>query len=106
MLSPLETLNRLEDLLSDPKNWVQNWCAVNEFGNEVAPCDESACRWCLVGGVNHVLSEEPPESYFQELNRSAWKKGFKDCADLNDNTDHATVLELIREAKAAVIDAH
>ena len=102
MLSPLEMLDRLEDLLGDPKTWVQNRIAANQFGNECSPCDESACRWCVFGGVYHILSGPPPDLHFEELNRCAQNRGFRDCADLNDNTDHETVLDLIRAAKAGL----
>jgi hypothetical protein len=42
------------DVLSDESKWVRDKVAVNTQGIQVAACDPSSARWCIVGAVAKV----------------------------------------------------
>lgn len=87
----LQTYIDARELLSDPSRWVQGSGAVDAKGTPVAAYSEEACRWCLVGAVY----KNGGGYAWDELDAVARERGFTFASDLNDQLDHAAVLDLL-----------
>jgi hypothetical protein len=52
-----QILTETRELLSDPSRWTQYNMAITIDGEGVGVNDPAACRWCLAGGVQKILSD-------------------------------------------------
>lgn len=82
-------LMEARDLIADEKNWTQH-----TFG--------SGRSYCAVGALYTTCNYKVPDPVFvaawQLLDDLATSRGFQGMANLNDLTDHATVMEVYQEA--------
>ena len=62
MLKP----TKVKDLFKSEKNWTQNVCARDEFGNECYSFSEKAVSFCLLGAVRRIYGEVSP-SHIRDL---------------------------------------
>lgn len=51
-----ETLLGVKELLSDPNKWGQGMSAMSSDGKPVHATDRAACKFCLLGGLDKVLT--------------------------------------------------
>ena len=56
-LSPLETLIKARELISDPERWTQGVYARNRSGHRVIYYESDACRFCSLGAIRRSVSE-------------------------------------------------
>lgn len=105
-MAPVEILRAARAQISHPANWCQFEDALSIEGM-VVPChDEDACRWCSLGATAAVAGAICPEAEKKAdgyLASAAHEMGFTGngaVADLNDNTDHATVMKMFDRAIA------
>ena len=55
-MSTLDDLLSLRELLTPHGNWITGGYAQNSRGLPVPSTDPTACKWCLVGGINKVTN--------------------------------------------------
>ena len=99
-MTTAEVLQKARDLIADESRWTHGWFARDEDGYEVQPNEPSACKWCALGAVYHVLdSEEAPIDDEPEAVRALYRGVIP--VEVNDIAGHAAVLALFDEAIAA-----
>ena len=53
----IDVLTMARDLLQEPSAWVRGCHAQNDRGEEIAPEDDHAVRFCLEGAIIRALTE-------------------------------------------------
>lgn len=108
---PSEILIAAKAVIADPKHWTKGAIAKNSDGYSTYVSSETASCWCSVGAYYRVAEaiDETPIAItaFETLTRAATAFGrFLSVADMNDASDHATVMsvwdkaiELAKEAE-------
>lgn len=93
-------------LLSDPARWTQGAMARNRHGKPCLPNIVSAKCWCPIGALHHVCGCSPAD-----VDRRRHLVTALNCLDIaalelhqhsaewvNDNLDHAAVMDCMRRA--------
>jgi len=91
------------ELLADPKSWCQEAFCLDAEGQAVTIGHKAACRWCLMGALQHAYRRDDAETHFKrheavrrEIRRQfGWRGGPLSWNDTPDRT-HAEVLALLR----------
>lgn len=99
-MSTLETLTKARELIADPDHWTKGVLARDDLDITTSTTSENACKWCSVGAVDAVCGDDY-DAYYDavgKLNFQAVKRGYDFVAELNDSTNHATVLEMFDDA--------
>jgi hypothetical protein len=100
-------LEAARDLIKDPKHWTQGHAARDEFGSPTESTYSDAVCWCSLGAVNKSATRFESNERFaamamDELDKAAaFSNKGTSMVDLNDKTDHATVLLTFSMAIAA-----
>jgi hypothetical protein len=92
-----EVLVAAKNLLSDPSNWTKGAMARTISDVDVNFYAKNASCWCALGAVNKILfdaNEEKNKLAFKYLSDAASTFGYRYISDLNDQTDHDTVMKL------------
>jgi hypothetical protein len=98
-------VRQARELLADETHWTQGAYARDAFdkagdwGHWVAPCDEGAVRWCMVGAIAKcagVIDLAGVESIAVDLTDTAIRAGLlsapNSVLDVNDHNIHREVL--------------
>ena len=87
-MTTADKLREARDLISDPERWCQECYARDKNGAPVLYESLAAVRWCALGACEKVGAD------VRILWRAAERmKGF-DPADINDSTNHPTVMKM------------
>lgn len=92
-MTPAEELMAARDVISDPKNWIKRALAVDHYGFGTKL--QSAVKFCANGAMCKAHCNGAAQS---ALNRTAREMGYDSVPDLNDKTDHNTVMEMFDRA--------
>lgn len=57
----LKNLDKLNALFSGPEKWIQGSFAKTKSGKPVGSNEDSACCWCIAGGVNRITYQKNEE---------------------------------------------
>ena len=103
-MTTAEVLQKARDLIADESRWTHGYYAKDESGHDVEPNEPSACRWCALGAVYHVLDLSEQETLsdpeaVRALDDAAGYYG--STVDVNDYEGHDAVLALYDRAIAA-----
>ena len=100
-----EGIERIEQRLATPDQWVQGKFALDKDGNDVAVMDSRAVKFCLIGAIDTTFGIGNPlrEKVLGYIRPVIWQK----CHDLmtismfNDfpSTTHSDVLDVLSKAK-------
>ena len=87
-----DVLIKARNLISDPSKWCKKHTALDANGNAVSAHTSGAVQWCAMGacireGTNLLLCIIP-------LDKAAKQLGYTNCADLNDESNHETVMKM------------
>jgi hypothetical protein len=89
-MSTVEILKAAKALITDEKNWAQGCIARSASGEEVGALNPTACRFCAVGAIQKVATDESRIPVIDILRSLA--KG--SVSFFNDSHSHAEVLSL------------
>jgi hypothetical protein len=100
--SDKEILVEARNLIADPSKWIRGNLALDAEGKRLSDgFDPNACKWCALGAVDKVVGDLAGEGYYrrfrnvqQKLNYIAVGLGYSYAADLNDESDHDTVIKM------------
>src|SRR5215467_5657849 len=67
MKTLLEVFKRTKEIISDKKNWCQEYGALNSFGIPISPKSPLACRFCLVGAFTMANVESGTDYSYYNL---------------------------------------
>jgi hypothetical protein len=90
--------------IASPSTWTQYVSARDADGNAVDARDDAAVCFCAYGAIGAVMSRVDADSIGVSLRASnllydyACTAGFAGAAHLNDQSDHAAVLEMYDSA--------
>jgi hypothetical protein len=105
----------LRDLLADEERWTFGKLAVTKYGVSVEPTDPRACKFCLIGGIGHVIGstnayDEVPThplglliaNVIHGVEGNPSLKVVTDWSfyNFNDNRKHHEVMEVLHTAVA------
>lgn len=98
-------LKRARALIADPAHWTQRTLARDEKGVPMPFWDQRAVSWCMIGAVDKcggLASGWIVEIAWQYVNSAIVEMGLtrNSVGQLNDTTDHATVLAVLDRAIA------
>lgn len=89
----IDALRSAKGKISDSAKWVRGTVAVDGAGNRVMPEDFTACRWCAVGAC--MSNDEAwNDLAIPALHTVAKHLGYRSAGNLNDSTDHLTVMRM------------
>ncbi|MGI9449346.1 MAG: DUF6197 family protein [Geminicoccaceae bacterium] len=98
-MTPREILIAAKAKIEDPERWCQGWFARDIAGHPIGSRNPGACKWCSLGAIRVVWGPLSYESkVLQTLAVAALDQGFQLPEDLNDNTDHPTVMKMFDRA--------
>lgn len=98
MMTVLEGLIAIRELIGDEARWTQYAYARDLLGIRVDPRDEAACRWCFDGAAKRVTAGNT--DLFLRIAR-AFENGHKMISYyINDSSTHAEVMARIDAAIA------
>ncbi len=92
----LRVLRAAQELIRDPENWCQGNGALNASGNLVVWGSPHAVQFCTYGAVRASGSNR---AAIDLLDRTAKEQDIGSCIDLNDSTDHPTVMAMFDRAQ-------
>lgn len=98
----IDILRAARARIEDPKHWCQQMEAVDAEGNTTRVYSETAIRWCAMGTL---YAEGYAEEALDMLYVAAEELGHSGPADLNDDTDHTTVMRMYDKAILFAEDA-
>lgn len=113
--TPLEVYQRARDMIAN--GWVQHAEAVDADNQRVAPHDERAVKWCVIGSWKGAIYYEPtlvPHDYMYKYLETLWNAcnlnymismQHPNPPQLNDSskTDHATIVRCFDKVIAHLI---
>lgn len=77
-------------LIDTPEKWIQGNAAEDAKGNQISPHDVAAVRFCSVGALGHVFSDDEYGDAVDYLKSHLGGYGF--VAEFNDTHTHAEVM--------------
>lgn len=93
-MSTADKLREARALIEDPAHWCKNINAANIDGHECQVLSTSAVKFCAEGARWRVLGHWRREFAAYALIKAAQDLGYKDVIDLNDDSNHATVMKM------------
>src|SRR4051812_47842004 len=93
-LTVLEVLKRARAKIEKPESWCQRAYARDRFGQIIHVQSASACKWCALGAVKALrplFNRAEKERLVEAVKAMGFHGG---VPDLNDETDHPTVLRM------------
>ena len=90
------SLKRVKARLENEESWCKGAYALDEDNQLVSPVSSRACKWCLFGAAEvefHFLGV----SLNHILSKAARVRKFKSIVQLNDDLNHAGVLQFLDE---------
>ena len=107
-MTPIETLQGMRDLLTEPVHWTTGSRARNARGEYVAPSHQNAVCWCIVGAYQKVSRELSDKDVYALFSNGLAGTYLQDAVNLqgrfanpwlfNDCTTHSQVIALIDSA--------
>lgn len=97
----MNTLKVLKDArakIENPEHWCQGHYAVTTAGKGVGPAHPRACAWCAQGALEASGFTPYSSDAIGLAQLAAEELGFASIPELNDTTDHATVLTMLDRA--------
>jgi hypothetical protein len=98
MKSVKTNLIKAKKLISDPKKWTQGWYAKNNHGQYTWPAHEDAVCFCSIGAVIKIDGRPPYANAVEReaklLDAAARKLNFGSYIELNETSDHRTVMKM------------
>jgi hypothetical protein len=96
----MRLVDKVYNLLKDPKHLAKGSFAENADGHVVYPRDKSAVKWCVLGAVQKETKGQEETTYLlNQLDTIAQSLGYKSAVRLNDSADHNTVLRMLEIAR-------
>lgn len=97
-------LSEAQELIRDPSKWCQGAFARDADGLPAAFDGKTACSWCALGAVDfigtkrrdYILSDRALEAL--RIASELYWTGEADPAGVNDNSNHAAVMEMFDRA--------
>lgn len=108
-----ELLEAAWHLIEDPRRWTTRAMALDQQGQRTTPDDQSACRWCAIGALERVCTEQQadPESHRAVVERLGDAAealfGTRVLSHVNDRHGHDAIRRIYQQASAhmAVLEA-
>lgn len=97
MITDLEILRSLRELISDKEKWCRGTFARDENKNSVSPMESTACAWCIVGGIDKIANDNSVsgDGVLERIDLYSLEKQAKNIDHFNDTSSHAEVLKLL-----------
>lgn len=87
-LTPLETLTKARELLSDLNRWTKEVSARDVDDRPIGPCSPHATCWCILGALCHVNET----NHYTGQAIVDLVEVVQDIAYFNDHAKHSQVL--------------
>lgn len=98
-MTTAEVLQKARDLIADESRWTHGYFARDEQGYDVEPNEPSACKWCALGAVYHVLGSSEEEAWEAPAIKALHASN-RIPAEVNDLEGHDAVLDMFDAAIA------
>ena len=97
-MTPAEILRAAKAKIEDPAHWCQGEYAKDALGQRASEYSDEACAWCAMGAF-HTIDNGSSYDAFRSLAKAANEihQGWG-IPNVNDNTDHATVMRMFDRA--------
>lgn len=92
-------LEAAKALIADPTNWCQGTMAMSRHRWPIGISDPQASAWCSEGAIVRITGAVSEKGNLWRFLRSASHElGYFAPFELNDNTNHATVMRMFDRA--------
>lgn len=98
-MTAASVLSSALSLIENPTRWAQHHVALDRYGNEVAPRDERAARFCMVGAIQRVQSSS--DDYGAAIRALRKACGDQSIFEFNDGHGHRSVVKAMKRAIGA-----
>lgn len=102
----VEILQKAQDLIRDPANWVQGNYAATRSGNPIGVLEGPACRFCTMGavakvmGISGVSAENSHAARLLDEAAQEMVYYVNGAVEFNDRANHANVMDMFERAIA------